>query len=120
MTISRNQPFKRTDRIADQLRKIVSEIFTQKIHHWGVEGITITHMEVAPDIKHAKAYYRLLDVSKKEEVRQNLAKIMPIIQKEIGRQMRTKYTPHVHFIYDEALEHGDRIFDLLDQVKDQS
>ncbi|MCB1197232.1 MAG: 30S ribosome-binding factor RbfA [Deltaproteobacteria bacterium] len=116
MTSAKNQPYKRSDRIADLLRKITSDVMTQKIHHWGVDGLTITRVEVSHDLKQANAFYRLLDPSQKGKVKSNLGKILPLVQKEIGRQMRTKYTPHLHFQYDEGLDHSDRIFDLLDQA----
>lgn len=120
MSMTRNQPFKRTDRVADQLRKVASEVLSQKIHNWGIEGMTITHVDVSPDLKHAKAFYRLLDPSTKHSVKENLMKVLPIIRKEIGRLMQTKYTPQVQFVYDDTLDHGDRIFELLDQAKNTS
>lgn len=118
MVITKNQPYKRIDRVADQLRKVASEVMSQRIHNWGVDGMTITHVEVSTNLKQAKAYYRLLEPSHKDVVKENLRKALPIIRKEIGRLMSTKYTPQVQFIYDESLEHGDRIFELLNQVKE--
>lgn len=116
----KNQPFKRTDRISDLLRKIISEVVSQRIHNWGIEGLTITHIDVSPDIKHAQAYYRVLDETTKDKVKSNLYKAMPLIQKEVGRLMRTKFTPHIHFRYDESLDYGDHIFDLLEKAKPSS
>jgi len=114
---TKTKPYKRTDRVGDQLRVIVSEILSQKIHHWGIEGMTVTRMDVSPDMRHAKAYYRVLDPKKVEEIGKNLRKVLPAIQKAVGKQMQTKYTPRVIFVYDAGIDHQDRIFELLNDVR---
>lgn len=116
MRPTKNTPYKRTDRVADLLRKILSEIFTQRLHHWGVEDLTITFVDVSPDLRHAKVFYRVMDQGKLGTTKQNLQRVMTQIQKEVGRQMQTKYTPRVAFEYDVAFDQGHRIADLLEQA----
>lgn len=114
---TKTKPYKRTDRVSDQLRVIVSEIISHKLHHAGLGGMTITRVDVSPDMRHAKAFYRTLDPSTQTEVKRNLKKILPQIQREVGAQMETKYTPSISFLYDEGIDHQDRIFQLLDRVR---
>jgi ribosome-binding factor A len=116
MRPSKNQPYKRTDRVADLLRKILSEMFVHGLNHWGVDGLTVTFVDVSPDLRHAKVYYRVMDQGKLGSIKQNLQRVLPQIQREVGRQMQTKYTPRVSFEYDAAFDQGHHIADLLDQV----
>jgi ribosome-binding factor A len=115
--IGSRQPFKRVDRVADLLRKIVSEALMTKVHHHGLEGVTVTDVHVSPDIKHARVYYRVMEMGKRVEINKELEKVRPIIQKELGSQMKTRNTPHLKFEYDESFEYGSRIDNLLASIR---
>lgn len=115
--MNKNVPYKRTDRMSDLLRKIVSEAFVSKVHHFGTEGVTVTEVQVTPDFKQAKVYYRLLDPSKRLETRKALEKIKPLVQKEIAKGLQTRNTPVIRFEYDESIDYGNHIESLLSSVR---
>ena len=113
----KNQPYKRLDRVEDSLRKIISETVQSKLHHHGLENVTITSVKVSPDLHHGKVYYRVLDLNARLETAKALAKAKPLIQKEFGRETNLRYTPVLEFEYDESLDHGYRIEELLRSAK---
>ena len=112
-----NRPFNRVDRVADVIRKVVSETLISRVHHRGLEGVTITDVRVSPDIQHAHVFYRVLDTSKVAETGRELAKTAYLVQRELNHELQTRYIPHLTYEYDDSLERGNRIESLLKSVR---
>jgi ribosome-binding factor A len=111
------RPFNRVDRLADVIRKCVSETLISKVHHRGLEGVTITEVRVSPDIQHAHIYYRVLDQAKVAEVGRALGKTAYLVQKQLNHELKTRYIPRLKFEYDDTLERGNHIENLLKSVR---
>lgn len=112
-----SRPYNRVDRVADLLRKIVSETLVSKVHHRGLEDVTVTDVRVSPDIRYARVYYRVLDASKRAEVSRALSKAAYLVQRQLNREFKTRYIPQLTFEYDDSLERGNRIENLLRSVR---
>ena len=110
------QPFKRTDRVSDLLRKIVSEIFSRNKHHRDFDQITVTEVSVTPDLKRAHVYYRLLDPTRRTEMMKAIQEQAKKIQREVGSQLKLRNTPHLVFQYDEAFDQGNRIEQIFARI----
>jgi ribosome-binding factor A len=110
-------PYKRVDRVSDVLRQIVSQTLMTRVHHAGIENVTITDVSVTPDLRQARVYFSILDVSKINDVKKMLNASKHVVQKAIGDQMRTRNTPVVRFIFDESVEYGSKMDLLLDKIK---
>lgn len=115
--INARQPFKRADRVADLLRQIVSEILMTEVPHIGLEGVTITGVKMTDDLQHARVFYRVLDPERRADTKKNLDKAAPTIRKLAGKQLKMRYTPFIHYEYDESVEYGHRIDELLSSIK---
>lgn len=79
--------------------------------------VTVTSVETSPDLRHATVYYGVIGTP--EEVSGSgdaLAAAAPRISAAVGRQVRLKYTPKLHFRLDESLERSARISALLREV----
>ncbi|MFH1262538.1 MAG: 30S ribosome-binding factor RbfA [Pseudomonadota bacterium] len=105
------------DRVSDVLRRIVSETISSRVHHRGLEGVTVTDVTVTADIRHAKVYYRVLDPSTRVEVARALKKSAYLFQRQLNQELQTRYIPHLTFEYDETLERGMHIESLLKSVR---
>jgi ribosome-binding factor A len=112
-----NRPFNRVDRVADVIRKVVSVTLISRVHHRGLEGVTITDVRVSPDIQHAHVFYRVLDQSKIAETGRVLTKSAYLVQRQLNQELQTRYIPHLTFEYDDTLERGNRIETLLKSVR---
>jgi ribosome-binding factor A len=109
-------PYKRAERVSDLLRQVLSEILLSKIHHEGLDDVTVTGVKMSDDLQHARVFYRVLDLAKREQVAKQLSKVAGLLRKEAGHQLKMKYTPHLLFEYDESLEYGHRIDSLLAKI----
>ena len=116
----RNVPYKRMDRVSDVIRRVVSETLIGKVHHLGLEEVTITGVDISPDIKHGKVYFRVLNEKKLGSIKESLEKIRPIVQRQMSKELQTRYIPVLNFVYDESFDRGEKIFKLLESVKNSS
>jgi ribosome-binding factor A len=75
--------------------------------------VTVTAVEVTPDLSHATVYLSSLS----EPAAEALAAQRVQLQASIGRQVRMKRTPHLEFAPDPAVAHGRRVEEILRQLR---
>lgn len=110
---------KRANRVAEQIKKELGDILTRKMKDPRVGFVTITDVEVTGDLQQAKVFISVLGSdSEKEETLRGLEKANGFIRSEIGDRIRLRKTPELMFMFDESLEHGNRIEKLLHNLKD--
>jgi ribosome-binding factor A len=117
-SFKKEQPFKRTDRVSDEIRKIVSEVIA-RMHHQNFEQITITGVKITPDLRNARIYYRLLDPTRRSEIMRGLQSKGKQIQSEVGSQLSLRSTPRLKFEYDESIDYGAHIEQLFAKIHDE-
>lgn len=113
------EPSQRQLRVGEQLRHIISE--TMRRGHFRNaslfdSGITVTEVRVSPDLRHATAYVLSLGGDKMEEILPALNEETHVFQKDIARQIQTKFTPRVRFVKDVSFDQAQKIEDLLRSV----
>lgn len=79
---------------------------------------TVVAVEVAPDLKTAKAYISVLG---DEEARKNtlagLKSAEGYIRRELARSVNLRNTPEIKFIVDQSIEYGVSMSKLIDDVR---
>ena len=109
----------RPHRVADQLRAEIAEIVASELHDPAIGFLTITHVNVTPDLQTARVYYTTLgDAKARRETGRALGRATPFLRRHIGRRLRLKRVPELEFFFDEAVERGDRIEQILKDIND--
>lgn len=104
----------RANRVAEQMKKELSDILSRKIKDPRVGFVTVTDVEVTGDLQQAKVFISVLgDEKKKQDTLLGLAKARGFIRSEIGNRIRLRKTPELTFEFDEAYEYGSRIDSIL-------
>jgi ribosome-binding factor A len=107
----------RTRKIESQLREIVGEEVSD-LSDPRIRGlVTVTAARVSPDLAHATIFYSVLAGEDEEEAHEGLQSAAGRIQSAIGRQMRLKRTPRLHFEPDPVVEQASKIEAALREVK---
>jgi len=110
-------PTRRTVRVAEVLRKQLSALMNQSLDLEGML-ITISSVELPPDMKQAYIYVSTLNPEVEQE---NALKLLnrnrAVWQGTIGRRLGLKFTPQLHFRFDGAIERGDRVMEILTQLE---
>jgi ribosome-binding factor A len=110
-------PTRRTVRVAEVLRKELSACMTQSLDLEGML-ITISSVELPPDMRQAYIYVSTLHPELNQE--KALAVLMrnrKEWQSSIGRRLGLKFTPQLIFRFDNAIERGDRVMEILTKLE---
>lgn len=113
----------RQERVGQLLREEISRIIERQLKDPRIGGmITVTEVEVTPDLRHARVFISVLGSD--DEARasfETLERAAGFIRSELAKQhLRLRYLPELEFRRDESLARGARIFELLEQVKRES
>lgn len=77
--------------------------------------ISITRTETTGDQKHCKIHYSVMNGDPKE-VKQGLKSALGFIRHELSVRLELRNTPELNFVYDEGMEHGAKIAELLKNI----
>ncbi|MCX7819815.1 MAG: 30S ribosome-binding factor RbfA [Kiritimatiellae bacterium] len=84
-------------------------------------AITVTDVQVSPDLRHAKVFVSIRGSdAEASQIFSRLYRHRIRLQEHCHRRVRLKYTPVLVFERDFAIERGDRVLALLDQMQPQS
>jgi ribosome-binding factor A len=103
-------PFPRTARLNQVLREVVADALERLADiDERLRLVTVTGVDIASDLSHATVYLSALD----EQTAEALEELRPELQQSIGRQVRMKRTPRLHFAADPAVAHAMRVEEIL-------
>jgi|SRR5690625_2695607 len=103
----------RANRVAEEIKKEMGDIVTRKLKDPRIGFVTITDVEVTGDLQQATIYISVLEKDQKEATLVGLSKANGFIRSEIGKRIQLRKTPEITFEFDEALERGTRIEEIL-------
>lgn len=108
----------RIDRVNELMRREISIMIQKDLHDPRLEFVTITHVDVSKDLRHAKVSFSVLGptdrVKKAEEA---LGNACGFIRKLVGERVRMRYTPEIQFVYDRSIEYSAQIDAALENLK---
>ena len=108
----------RASRVAEELRKIVSQILLEDLSDPRLGFLTITHIEVTDDLRYARIYYSVLgDTQQKEATAQALEEQSKYIRRLAVERINMKFAMEIKFEPDRSIDHSFRIDTLLKQIK---
>jgi len=108
----------RQQRIQQLLIEEVSDIVRREVKDPRIGFLTITGAEVSPDLRHARVFLTILGTEEEQAAgMKGLQSASRFIRREFGRRCDLRVTPEIEFRFDTAIQHGVRIFDLLEQIK---
>jgi len=108
--------FQRSDRVAEQVRRDLADLIQNELKDPRVGMISLTAVELTPDYAHAKVFFTTLDAEHLEEVERGLKRAAGFLRRELGRRIHIHTLPELHFIYDNSLERGSSLSQLIDKA----
>ncbi len=107
--------FSRTLRVAEQIQRDLAELIRLEVKDPRVGMITLTGVEVTSDYAHAKVFFTLLgNAAQIAAATQGLNRAAGFLRRELGRRIKLRSIPELHFIHDESVERGARLSQLID------
>lgn len=107
----------RAERIALQIQREISDIIRNQVKDPRIGFVTVTGAEITNDLQHVKVFISVLgSATERENTMLALERSKGFIRSEIGRRVRLRLTPEIHFRLDESNDYSAKIEQVLHQI----
>jgi len=110
--VSRGRPQK----VADLIQRELSDLLRREVRDPHVGMVTLTSVDVSPDLSHAKVFFTLLNTERKDDTVRALQRAAGFLRSQLAHRMKMYTTPELRFVYDESVERGDHLSRLIASV----
>ena len=110
--------FSRSDRVSGLIQKVLSQILKRDIGDPRLKMATITEVEVSRDLKLARIYFTTPGGrQEKDAAIKGFNSARGFIKRILAHEIDLKYMPDIKFFYDDSLEYGAHIDELIKSTK---
>jgi ribosome-binding factor A len=102
--------------VADLIQRELSDLLRREVRDPRVGMVTLTSVDVSPDLSHAKVFFTILEKEKLPATTGALQRAAGFLRSQLAHRMKMYTTPELRFVYDESVERGDRLSQLIDSV----
>ncbi|WP_442683960.1 30S ribosome-binding factor RbfA [Stenotrophomonas sp. JC08] len=110
--------FHRTDRVSAQIRRDLGTLVHAIVREHGLPSVSVSDVEVTRDMAHAKVFVTALMPERSAEAVQGLRELAGELRTGLARAMKLRHVPELHFHYDDSVDRGERIDNLLRSLPD--
>lgn len=108
----------RPERVAQLVHEQVSALLVRGLKDPRVQNVTITGAKISPDLRQARVYWTIRgDELQKELAAKGLATARGWLRREVAQTLGLRVAPDLHFTYDESIDRGMRIEEILQDLK---
>jgi ribosome-binding factor A len=109
----------RMRRVDEAVRAVLSDAISKDLSDPRVGFVTVTGVKTSPDLRHARVYVSVLgDAQARAASLTGLQSAHGFLQGRVAAELTLKHTPTLTFQYDESVDRGMRISELLQEVED--
>ena len=112
-------PYKRSQRVGDLIREEVADIIMYRLKDPRIGFVTVTGVDLSPDMKNARVYVSVLKAEDRELTLEILNSSKSFVRSLLSKRLRMKFIPSVEFRFDTSIEYGYKIDKLLKEIKDR-
>lgn len=108
----------RIERVNQLIRQEISDLLRREVKDPRLsQFIAVTEVATSPDLKNAKVYISFIsDEQQKQDALDALAGASNFFRKEMARTLRLRRIPELSFHWDNSIERGAHIMNLIDDV----
>ena len=108
-----SKSFHRTDRVSAQLRRELGTLVRDAVREHGLPSVSVSDVEVTRDLAHAKVFVTALQPERSREAVKALKELSRELRFQLGKAMKLRHVPELHFHHDDSVDRGERIDNLL-------
>jgi ribosome-binding factor A len=111
----------RIERVNTLIRREISELIQQELRDPRLdEFVAVTEVDTSPDLKFSKIYVSTMSGQREEQkILTALKSAAGYLRSALANKLQLRYTPELHFLWDNSIEHGDKILRLIDEVSQE-
>jgi len=107
----------RMNKINEELKREISKVISLELKNPNLKGlITVTQVETTPDLRYAKVFVSMIGVNNRKDTLGILKRSSGFIRSEVARTVNLRNTPELVFVFDESIEYGARIDNILKDI----
>jgi ribosome-binding factor A len=108
----------RQEKVKGLLKEEISDIIRRELKDPRLGFVTVTDAEVTADLRHAKVFVSILgDEKQRSDGMKALKSAAGFVRSEFAKRARMKVVPEIQFRFDDSVDQGVRIFELLEMIK---
>jgi ribosome-binding factor A len=105
----------RLRRVDEAVRVVLGEVIARDLQDPRVGFVTVTGVKTSPDLRHARVYVSVLgDDAARAASLEGLRSAHGFLQARVALEVKLKHTPTLSFEYDDSVDTGMRISELLE------
>ena len=106
----------RMRRVNEALREVLSARLAEGLKDPRIGFVTVTGVETSPDLRHARVFVSVLgNEQEREDSMAGLQHAHGVLQAKIAKLTHMKRTPELKFVYDDTVDRGMRINELIER-----
>lgn len=107
------------ERLNSTFVKEISYILQNEVKDEDIKFVTVTDCDISSDLSYAKVYVTVLSDEKRQSTMKALEGAKSFIRGELSKRVEIRHTPELKFIFDESIEYGQKIEDLIEAIHDK-
>lgn len=108
---------RRLEKAAEAIRGVVSMAILAELKDPRVRNVTVTSVEVSPDLRHAKVHVSVMgDETQERLTLRGLQHAAGFLQSKIAERIEIRYTPRLLFVLDQGVKRSIAIAQILQEV----
>ena len=107
---------RRAQRAGRLIQEEISKIIQRELKDPRIGFVTVTGVDVTDDLRYVKVFITVLKRENKGKTLKGLERAKGFIRREIGQRIKMRFTPEIEFRFDEAVEHGAHIEEILRKI----
>lgn len=112
------KPYSRSDRVGGLIQHVLAELLRKEISDPRLANTTITAVKMSRDLRIAKIYYATEPgVENQKAAQAGFERARGFVKRELAQRLGLRYMPELKFFYDDAIDRGARIEQLIKMVK---
>jgi ribosome-binding factor A len=105
--------FHRSDRVAAQLRRELGQLVHDAVRDHALPSVSVSDVEITRDLAHAKVFVTALQAERSAEAVKGLKEHAKEMRYKLAQLVKMRHVPELHFHYDDSVDRGEKIDQLL-------
>ena len=115
--MAKRKSTQRSARVGDEIQKELADLLRNEVKDPRVGQVTVTSVEVSPDLSHAKvSFTHLAGREHGDEAVKALSRTAGFLRSQLSHRLSLYSVPELHFLYDDSIEQGMKLSRLIDDA----
>lgn len=108
------------ERIESAMVREISYLLANEVKDPDIRFVTVTACHVTNDLSFAKVYVTVFDLAKKDSTMKSLKNASGFLRSKLCDRIDIRHMPELEFVYDESIDYGKKIEDIIEKINEKN